>query len=131
MSSEKKKLRTQQAMAGQHDELAVQNSIRRKYASNWPSIILQLTKRVQAVNNSWQNIIRQVMQIDGLRISYAREEGFDGMTVVVNVRRPKDGVDEVEIHQIKAKELMLAQQYLEVLIMDKLKNSKLIAKYAK
>lgn len=111
------------------NELAMQNMIRKRYCRNWPDTILQLTKRVQAVNQTWVKIVMQVMTIPGLRISWYRSVETDAATTndsfVVEIRIG----DVYEFHEITAEELQDAHQYIEVLIMDKLDHSKLIAKH--
>jgi len=103
------------------DELAMQNAIRKRYCRDWANTILQLTKRVQAVNNRWAQITDKICRIDNCRVSYYRSDG----DFVVEVRIG----DEVEAHAIHLEELIDARQYIEVLVMDKLSGSKLIAKH--
>jgi len=104
------------------DELALQNVIRKRYCNNWPDTILQLTKRVQAVNQTWAKVVNQVMTIPGLSISWTMFA--EKLAVRVSIG------DEHEQHEITAKELHDAQQYVEVLIMDKLDHSELIARHS-
>ena len=104
------------------DDLALQNAVRKRYNQNWPAVIVELTKRVQAVNAEWQKIMTQIMFIDGLRVSYAREG--DSLVITVSVR------EDAERHEISMEDMRAAKSYIEVLVMDKLSNSKLIAKHA-
>ena len=108
-------------MSPQPNELGMQNVIRKRYCQDWPNTILQLTKRVQGVNGVWAEITNKVCRIDGCRVSYYRE----GHDFVVEVRIG----DEVERNAIRIEDLIEAKQYVEVLVMDKLKDSKLIAKH--
>ena len=114
------------------DDLAMQNMIRKRYCRNWPDTILQLTKRVQAVNQTWTQIIMTLMRIPGLRISWYRDDKADKIIVEVSYKSgtgPNEvDVEEVELHEITAEELAKAHQYTEVLFMDKLRQSKLIAR---
>jgi len=116
----KPNLTKQKASPPMTNELAMQNMIRKRYCDNWPDTILQLTKRVQAVNSSWASITDKVCRIDGCRISYYREK--DDFVVEVRI------ADEFERHAITLQELIEARQYVEVIVMDKLSDSKLIAK---
>ena len=103
------------------NELGMQNMIRKRYCKNWPAVILNLTTRVQTVNTAWATVTRNIARIEGCRVSYYREkEEF-----VVEVRVG----DEAERHAITIRQLAEAEQYVEVLVMDKLKDSKLIAKH--
>lgn len=113
------------------DELALQNVIRKRYCRNWPDTILQLTKRVQAVNQAWAKVVSLIMQIDGLSVTWSRDEEKDGLVVTITFKHPGGGVpvEEVELHEISAQELHDAHQYIEVLLMDKLDHSKLIARW--
>jgi len=107
------------------DELALELQIRRRYKQNWPKVILELTKRVTSVNTTWGQVVNALMQINGLRISWYQRSTGDG--IVVEVRY----IEEVETHFIPATELMDAQRYIEVLLMDKLDHSKLMHKAIK
>lgn len=113
------------------DELAMQNMIRKRYCKNWPDTILQLTKRVQAVNQTWAKIVMQLMTIPGLSIAWRRDEEKDGLIVSISIQHQGGGVpvEEVELHEITAQELQDAHQYIEVLLMDKLDHSELIARW--
>lgn len=110
-------------------ELALQNVIRKRHCKDWPNVVLQLTKRVQAVNQTWAKIIMQLMTIPGLSVTFSGHDDH-GMMVVVKFRHPDGGVpvEEVEVHEITVKELHDARQYIEVLLMDKLDHSELIAR---
>lgn len=114
------------------DELALQNVIRKRHCRDWPNVVLQLTKRVQAVNQTWNKIIWQIMTIPGLSVNYSREG--DKLVIAVTYKHPEDGavkyVEEVELHEITLEDLGTAQQYIEVLIMDKLDHSELISRYS-
>jgi len=107
---------------GAIDELALQNGLRKRYATNWPAVILELTKRVTAVNQQWAKIMLQIMHIDNLRITYAKVG--DNLEIDVSCN------GEVELHKVPLEEMQKAMPYIEVLVMDKLCNSKLIEKYA-
>ena len=106
------------------NELGMQNSIRKRYCNNWPAVILELTNRVQGVNNVWSQIMMKIMTIDDLRVTYARECTGD-LIIRISIK------DEHEQHNVTASELQDAAQYIEVLVMDKIANSKLIAKHTK
>lgn len=119
------------------DKLAMQNAIRKRYCRDWPDTILQLTKRVQSVNQTWTQVIVTLMRIPGLRISWYRDRDRDQNEppqLIVEVRYtsgtgPNEvDVEEVELHEITSDELAGAMQYIEVLLMDKLNTSKLIAR---
>jgi hypothetical protein len=128
----KTKTKTKASPAAANNELGMQNAIRKRYCDNWPDTILQLTKRVQSVNQTWTEIIVTLMRIPGLRISWYRDDKADNMIVEVRYTSgtgPNEvDVDEVELHEITAEELARSMQYLEVLFMDKLKKSELIAR---
>lgn len=106
---------------GAIDELALQNVIRKRYCNNWPSTILELTKRVQAVNAQWKQIITKMLYTEGMRISYAKEG--DNLVVTVSVGKVH------EHHNIPLEEVQRAMPYIEVLVMDYLINSKLLERY--
>lgn len=115
--------------AGAYDELALENALRSRHKQNWPNVILNLTKRVQAVNQTWAQVVMQLMTIPGFRISWYRSEEADVATAdgsfVVEIRVG----DVYEFHEITAMQLHEAQQYIEVLLMDKVNHSELIAKH--
>ena len=105
------------------DERSLQNGIRHRYKQDWPAIILQLTKRVRAVNNQWAAIMNKILFIDGLSVTYKRSG--DGILVLVKYHT------EEERHEISIEEVQKAMPYIEVLIMDKLSKSLLIAKVSR
>jgi len=110
------------------DELALQNVIRKRHCRDWPNVVLQLTKRVQAVNQTWNKIMWQIMMIPGLSVNYSREG--DKLIIAINHKIPGDpnNASEHEVHEITIDELGQADKYIEVLIMDKLDHSKLISR---
>lgn len=112
--------RAKEAASGQPDQLAVENGIRRRFATNWPTVILELSTRVQNVNQVWGHIMQMIMMVEGLRVTYAREGEDLVLTVSWN--------DQVEQHKISADEFVKAADHIEVLIMDKLKKSQLMMK---
>lgn len=112
------KLTKQKASPPASNELAMEIQIRKRYADTWPNTILQLTKRVQAVNQTWAGIMFKLVTVPGLRISYAKE----GDELVVMVSNGK----KTERHPITAEELYAAQQYVEVLVMEKISHSELL-----
>lgn len=132
---EKAAARTAEYMAGQPDEKALEIQIRKRYIENWPNTILQLTRRVQGVNNTWSQIMMKIMTVDGLRISYACED--EEFVITIEVHELRDGennvtrVAEVERHKISVKELVEAAQYIEVLIMDKIADSRIFKNHCK
>ncbi len=112
-----------EAPPGAIDELTLQNTIRSRHKQDWPNVILQLTKRVQAVNQTWAKIMSQVMTIPGLRITWENFAGKLAVRVTIG--------DEHELHDFTDVEVQEAQQYIEVLLMDRLDHSKLIAKHTR
>ena len=112
------------------NEMAMEIQIRKRYCNTWPSTILELTKRVQSVNQTWSQVIGVLMRIPGLRISWYRDTKIDQLIVEVRYRSGTD-VDEVELHEITSIELATAHLYIEVLLMDKLRQSKLIPRIIK
>ncbi len=125
---EKKMNESPQAM----NELAMQNVIRKRYCQNWPDTILQLTKRVQAVNQTWTQIVVKLMTIPGLSITWKHNTKSGVLEVSIAIKHPaSDGIplEEVEIIEISAEELHKAHQYIEVLLMDKVDHSELIARW--
>ncbi|MCK5604251.1 hypothetical protein KAR91_20350 [Candidatus Pacearchaeota archaeon] len=119
-------------MSPQPNELAMQNVIRKRYCKDWPNTILQLTKRVQGVNETWSSIVMMLMTIPGLSIIWKHDAEKDALVVSIAIKHPDTGgvpVEEVEIHEINAHELMEASKYVEVLFMDKVRGSKLIARW--
>ena len=111
-------------MAEPSNELALQNVIRKRHCKDWPNVVLQLTKRVQAVNQTWAKIIMQLMTIPGLSVTWKKEE--DSLVLIVTVERHR--AEEVERHVINPEQLYDARQYIEVFLMDKLDHSELIAR---
>jgi hypothetical protein len=114
---------------GAIDELSIQNMLQKRHKQNYPFVILQLTKRVQSVNQTWNKVMWQVMNIPGLSINYSK--AGDKLLITVTYKHPgKAGIplDEVELHEITVPELMTAGKYIEVAIMDKLDKSELIAR---
>lgn len=129
MSPNKGKENPQPSMA--IDELALQNAIRKRYCRDWPETILQLTKRVQAVNRTWAEVVVKLMTIPGLSITWKHDAESEVLIVSISIKHPDNGgvpVEEVEIIEINAEELHKAHQYIEVLFMDKVRHSKLIAR---
>ena len=100
------------------NELALEIQIRKRYCDTWPNTILQLTKRVQGVNQTWNRIMVKLITTPGLRISYAKEG--DVLVVIVS------DDNKTERYPITPEELQAAQQYIEVLVMDKISRSELL-----
>lgn len=127
--SEKTKAQRTATKAGAIDELALQNAIRYRHKQDWPDTILQLTKRIAAVNQTWAQIIMRLMTIEGLSISWKKEVESLVLTVTF-VQDDEDGtpIEEIERHVIHHEQLHDARQYIEVLLMDKLDHSELIAR---
>ncbi len=116
----------------QSNELGMQNTIRKRYCKDWPDTILQLTKRVQAVNQTWGQVVMRLMTIPGLSITWKHDAGREALVVAISIKHPDTAgvpVEEVEIIEINAEELQKAQQYIEVLFMDKVSHSELIARW--
>ena len=115
---------------GAIDELSLQNAIKQRHKQDWPNTIVQLTKRIAAVNQTWNKVMWQVMNIPGLSVTYSRKG--QNLLITVTFKHPRNvglkSLDEVEVHEITVAELMTAGQYIEVLIMDKLDKSELIAR---
>lgn len=109
-----------QPPAGAIDELTLQNAIRKKYKQNWPAVIVEMMKRVQAVNSQWTAIMNKILFTEGLSVTYKREA--DNLVITVQHH------DEQELHKISLEEVQKAMPYIEVMIMDRLTNSQLIAK---
>lgn len=118
---------------GAVDELALQNMLRKRHCKDWPNVLLQLTKRIQVVNQIWAKIMSQVMTIPGLTVSYTRDAETGNLIVSVSIKQCPDGgvpvEEKVELHEITALQLQEAAQYVEVLIMDKLDHSELLARW--
>ncbi len=109
------------------DELALQNMLRKRHCKNWPNVLLQMTKRIAAVNQTWNRVMWQIMNIPGLSVTYSRVG--DKLQIAVTFKHPDgDHGNEVELHEITVPELLTAGQYIEVLLMDKLDHSPLIAR---
>ena len=120
------------------DELSIEVQLRRRHKQNYPTTILNLTKRIQAVNQTWNNIMWEIMNTPGLSINYCREPA--GLQIAITYKQPapaepKPDVhppdDVVELHTITVAELMTANTYVEVAIMDKINKSELIARIRK
>ncbi len=115
------------------DELTLQNTIRRLHKQDWPNVILQFTKRVQAVNQTWAGVVSKLMRIPGFRLSWYHDEDKDSLVMEISIKHPEKpgsvALEEVELHEITAKELQEAHQYIEVLLMDKVDHSELIARW--
>jgi hypothetical protein len=111
---------------GAMNELAMQNVLRKRHCKDWPNVILQITKRVTAVNHTWAKVIFDILTIDGLNVRYVRAED-GGLRIVIAVVR--ENVDEVEEHILKLTDIQDKSDHIEVLIMDVIDHSKLIAKY--
>ena len=110
---------------GAVDELALQNVLRKRHKQDFPNTILQLTKRIQAVNQTWASVISKLMCIDDFRLSGYRSNETGGLVVDIWIG------GEVERHEFTTEELQEAHQYVEVLLMDKVDHSGLIAKHTK
>jgi hypothetical protein len=127
---DKKEQRMKEQVAGTPDELAMELGIRKRYKQNWPKVILELTKRVSAVNTTWGQIVNALMMLPGMRISWYQNPRKEGMIVEVSYKtgtgKGEVPVEEVELHEIPTHELMESQGYIEVVLMDKLDHSKLI-----
>ena len=115
-----KKQRSEQPL-GAMDELSMELEIRKRYRQNWPSVVLNLTKRIQAVNQTWAKAVRDIMRIDGLQVRWYQKDGKFHIEIRIG--------DKVEHHEIDFQELQDAHQYIEVLLMDKVQHSKLIAEH--
>ena len=109
---------------GAIDELALQNVLRKRHCKDWPNVMLQLTKRIQAVNQTWSEVISKLMRIPGFRLSWYCDHEKDSLVLEIKIHH------ETETHEFTALQLQQAQQYVEVLIMDKVDHSELIAKHS-
>lgn len=110
------------------DELALQNVLRKRHCKNWPDVMLQLTKRIQAVNQTWAKIVMQLMTIPGLSLTWRRDPEKAILIVSISIKYPGD-VEEVEVHEFTGLQLHEAHQYIEVLLMDAVDHSELIARW--
>lgn len=114
--TEKKKFKVkppQNPPAGAIDELSLQNAVRKKYSQNWPKIVVELMKRVQAVNTSWSNIMAKLMMDHKLSIAF--KFGPEGLKI--HLGNGQGGYNETTVPFEKVQE---ARQYIEVLVMDEL-----------
>ncbi len=119
----------EKAPVGAIDELALQNVLRKRHCKDWPNVLLQMTKRIAAVNQTWNKVMWQIMNIPGLSVNYSKEGAV--LQIAITFKHPESSpvkCDEVELHEITVPELMTAGKYIEVLIMDKLDHSELIAR---
>ncbi len=130
MNDEKDKVNASPRPPEAIDELALQNVLRKRHCKDWPNVILQLTKRVQAVNQTWAQVVVKLMSVNGLRISWYQQDEklIVEVRYISGVKANEVDVEEVELHEITAAELQEASQYIEVLLMDKLDHSELIAR---
>ena len=124
MTSEAEQAKRNQRKAerdsGMPDKLRLENSIRRRHQTDFPRVILELTKRVQGVNQNWQRIMEKIMRCRGLAVQYQCDQQGDlVITVLYN--------NQVETHRVPSNEVVTSSQFIEVLVMDKLRNSPLMA----
>lgn len=127
--SEKKTKEQRMALPGAIDELSLQNAIRSRHRQDWPNVILQLTKRVQAVNQTWAKVVMQLMTIPGLSVTWKRDAEKEALIVSVSIQHPNSDDEEVEVHEFTGLQLQEAHQYVEVLLMDAVDHSELIARW--
>jgi hypothetical protein len=120
MSREKKERRKREQETGQPDQLVLEAGIRKRYANNWPNVILELSKRVTGVNTRWQNVMAN-LRASGAEVRYSWHND-DGLTIRVCID------DEGEETTISHQECIEGQHYMEVLVMDVLDKSPLINK---
>ena len=120
MSREKKEARQREQAAAAPDALALEAQIRKRYASNWPAVILELSKRVTGVNTRWQNVMADIRAIPDCEVSYHWiHEGL-----VIRVRVGDEGEETVVSHH----DCIEAQHYMEVMVMDVIAKNSLIQK---
>jgi hypothetical protein len=100
------------------DDLGAENVVRKRYSTNWPKIILNLMKRIQGVNQSWTSVMAKLINRQDMKISYFRRDE----NLVVEVRIG----GEVEQRNIPLSELAEQMTSVEVLVMNKLAESKLM-----
>jgi hypothetical protein len=115
---DKKTKKQRMVPIGAVDELALQNVLRKRHKQDFPNVILQLTKRIQAVNQTWAGIIGKLLNQQDAKLSYFRRD--DELIVEIRIG------GEVEQIPISLSEVAQAHQYIEVLIMDKVDHSKLL-----
>ena len=121
--SDKKTKEQRMAPAGAVDELTLQNALRKRHKQDYPNVLVQMTKRISAVNRTWASVVAQLMRIPGLRLSWYRNEEKHALVVEIRIG------DELEVHEFTELQLQEAHQYVEVLLMDRVDHSKLIAKH--
>lgn len=120
LSKEVSKRKKKKAMNPQRDQLSMEIQVRRRYATDWPKVILELIGRIQGVNNKWSMIMQAIMSCNDLRVTYARVNG--GLEIVVSYN------GDVETIRVEVEEVEESMQYIEVLVMDKISQSKLFQK---
>jgi len=120
MKRNKKQLRTKQVQAGMPDELAIENAIRRRHSTDFPRVIREMMTRVQNVNQVWGQIMQAIMMFEDFRVTYARE----GLNLVITLSYK----GEVEQHTLTPEEVADAASYIEVVVMNVLRNSQLLIK---
>ena len=105
------------------DEMSIEVQLRRRHKQNYPTVILNLTKRIQATNQTWARIAMQIMTIPSMAVNYECRDRSLVIEIAIG--------DETEEHVVTFEQLQEAHQYIEVFIMDKIDKSELIAKWYK
>jgi hypothetical protein len=105
------------------DELSIEAALRKRHKQDYPTAILNLTKRIQAVNQTWARVFFDIMNIPGASLNF---ECIDDK-LIITVRIGEG----VETHEVTYPQLQEAHQYIEVFIMDKIDHSELLTKWHK
>jgi len=113
------KRKERKARTGSPDQLALQNAIRSRYTQNWPNVILHLTTRIQSMNDRFQRLVKKLLFTEGLIFEMYR----DGDNFVLRFRRN----ERVETHKISIEKVQDALPHIEVMILDRLERSELLA----
>ena len=109
----------------QHDELALQNGIRQRYKQSWPKVILELLRRVGGLTGQTQSLVNLLLNNPSLIIStQSNNDGDIEITII-------DEAGEEEVTVITREEMLNSKDHLEVLILQRLHPSKILAKQAK
>lgn len=96
--------------------LGMQNVIRKKYATTWPNVILQLTNRVRGVNRIWSDVVSKLLRHN---VSITIKRVDDDLRINVTDESTR------ECHQtsIPIEDAQKKMDHIEVAIMDAVANS--------
>jgi len=113
MDIERRKKR-KKGMMPQND-LGLQNMVRSKYSQNWPKVILHLTTRIQNINDQMAALVKKLLMNPAMKFEMYR----DGDEFIMRFMKHS----EVEYFRFSLEEVQDALPYIEILLLDRLRNS--------